>query len=216
MTPQNSPVLWWPKKYPQFHHTPKNIHFSENPKKYRNSKFWTPQNGPSLRLYKNIRVPLLPPPMWTDTDRNMWTHTENHWIHIWINGQAFRFVLMLNVSVNSYGHVGMVSSPNHTFFLSKLDLAVNQYFGHTLSLVTDNNPSWISGKEENYHWNYFTINLHESMIRSQDRTSHPGPAGRYISTVRLSTYWPIQHYCKYYKMSIVCTGWTFRSMTLIA
>ena len=31
------------------------------------------------------------------------------------------FGLMLNVPVNSYGHVGTVSSPNHTFFLGKLD-----------------------------------------------------------------------------------------------
>ena len=43
--------------------------------------------------------------------------------------------------VNSYGHCGMVSSPNHTFFLGKLEQAVNQYFVHILSLVTDNNPS---------------------------------------------------------------------------
>ena len=50
------------------------------------------------------------------------------------------FVLMLNIPVNSYGHVGIVSSPNHTFFLGKLDSAVNQYFVHILSLVTDNNP----------------------------------------------------------------------------
>ena len=28
--------------------------------------------------------------------------------------------------VNSYGHCGMVSSPNHTFFLGKLEQAVNQ------------------------------------------------------------------------------------------
>ena len=34
------------------------------------------------------------------------------------------FGLMLYIPVNSYGHVGTVSSPNHTF-----------------SLVTDNNPS---------------------------------------------------------------------------
>ena len=45
--------------------------------------------------------------------------------------------LILNVAVNSYGHVGAVSSPNHTFFLGRLDQAVNQYF----VLVTDNNPS---------------------------------------------------------------------------
>ena len=43
--------------------------------------------------------------------------------------------------VNSYGHGGTVSSPNHTFFLGKLEKAVNQYFLHILSLVTDNNPS---------------------------------------------------------------------------
>ena len=43
--------------------------------------------------------------------------------------------------VNSYGHGGTVSSPNHTFFLGKLEQAVNQYFVYILSLVTDNNPS---------------------------------------------------------------------------
>ena len=42
--------------------------------------------------------------------------------------------------VNSYGHGGTVSSPYHTF-LGKLEQAVNQYFVHILSLVTDNNPS---------------------------------------------------------------------------
>ena len=30
--------------------------------------------------------------------------------------------------VNSYGHGGMVSLPNHTFFLGKLEQADNQYF----------------------------------------------------------------------------------------
>ena len=29
--------------------------------------------------------------------------------------------LMLYILVNSYGHVGMLGSPNHTFFLSNLD-----------------------------------------------------------------------------------------------
>ena len=43
--------------------------------------------------------------------------------------------------VNSYGHGEMVSSPNHSFFLGKLEQAFNQYFVHILSLVTDNNPS---------------------------------------------------------------------------
>ena len=40
--------------------------------------------------------------------------------------------------VNSYGHGGTVSSPNHSLLLGKLEQAVNQYFVHLLSLVTDN------------------------------------------------------------------------------
>ena len=48
-----------PKKYPQNVHTPKNIHLSENPKKYWNSKIWPKKNGPSLRMYENIWVPPL-------------------------------------------------------------------------------------------------------------------------------------------------------------
>ena len=44
--------------------------------------------------------------------------------------------------VNSYGYVGTVSSPYHTFFLGKLEQAVDQYLVHILLLVTDNNPSW--------------------------------------------------------------------------
>ena len=43
--------------------------------------------------------------------------------------------------VNSYAHGRMVSSPNHTFFLGKLEQAVNQFFVHILSLVTDKKPS---------------------------------------------------------------------------
>ena len=39
--------------------------------------------------------------------------------------------------VNSYEHSGTVSLPNHTF-LGKLEQAVNQYFVHILSFVTDN------------------------------------------------------------------------------
>ena len=43
--------------------------------------------------------------------------------------------------VNSYGHGGTVSSPNHTFLLGKLEQTVNQYFAYILSLATFNNPS---------------------------------------------------------------------------
>ena len=35
--------------------------------------------------------------------------------------RLFWFGLILYVPVNSYGHVGTVSSPNHTFFLGKPD-----------------------------------------------------------------------------------------------
>ena len=52
-----------------------------------------------------------------------------------MSGPFFVFFL-LNVLVTSYGHVGMVSSPNHTFFLGKLEEVVNQYFVHILWLVT--------------------------------------------------------------------------------
>ena len=52
------------------------------------------------------------------------------------------------VSVNSYGYVKTVSSPNH-FFLGKIDLAVNQFF----MLLTKFKPSWTGGKDMNGHKN---------------------------------------------------------------
>ena len=75
--------------------------------------------------------------------------------------------------LSSYLHVGMVSSPSHTFFLGKLEQVVNQYFVHILSLVTDNSPSWMNQQEENDSRNYFMINLHESMEPGRDRTRDP-------------------------------------------
>ena len=60
------------------------------------------------------------------------------------------------VPVNSYGDVVTVSSPINTFFL------VNQC-PVILSLVTDNNLCWVSGREENGHRNYFMINIREIM-----------------------------------------------------
>ena len=50
------------------------------------------------------------------------------------------FGLILYVPVNRYGHVGTLSV-HQTFFLGKLDLVVNQFFVHILSLVTDKSPS---------------------------------------------------------------------------
>ena len=49
--------------------------------------------------------------------------------------------LILYVSINSFGYVGMVRSPNHIVFLGKLDWAVNQSFLHILSLLLDHNLS---------------------------------------------------------------------------
>ena len=58
-----------------------------------------------------------------------------HWLIIIVCFVALR------PKSTAMGHGGMVSSPNHTFFLGKFEQAVNQYFVHILSLVTDNNPS---------------------------------------------------------------------------
>ena len=60
------------------------------------------------------------------------------------------FGLLLYIPVNSYGHFGTVSSPNHRFFLGKLYQAVNQYFVDILSLVIGNNYPWISERAELY------------------------------------------------------------------
>ena len=60
---------------------------------------------------------------------------------LFVQSFLFCFVCCFMSQVNSYGHGGTVSSPNHTFFLGKLEQAVNQYFEHIHSLVTDNNPS---------------------------------------------------------------------------
>ena len=53
------------------------------------------------------------------------------------------FDLLLYIPVNSYGPVVIFSLPNHTFFLGKLEQAVNQYFVYVISLVNDNNSTWI-------------------------------------------------------------------------
>ena len=50
--------------------------------------------------------------------------------------------------------------------------AQDQYLVHILSLVTDN-PSWISGREENDRRNYFMINPRESMGPERDQTCGP-------------------------------------------
>ena len=76
--------------------------------------------------------------------------------------------------VNSYGHCGTVSSPNHTFSWAGLNkrLTSNSCTYFRL-LLTTTLLEWISGREENDRRNYFMINLHESMGPGRDRTRDP-------------------------------------------
>ena len=65
-------------------------------------------------------------------------------ITLWHNistPSPFKVKGIVKVKVYNRGHDGMVISPNHTLILGKLEQAVNQYFVHILSLVTDNIPS---------------------------------------------------------------------------
>ena len=70
------------------------------------------------------------------------------------------------------------------FFLDKLEQVVNQYFVHILSLVTDNNPSWISGRRR------MTVEIISWSISAKvwDRAgielATPGMAARHASVVR--------------------------------
>ena len=78
---------------------------------------------------------LIPPCLFTDagcTVADISSRKLKHKIHL--------FVCFVTSQVNSFGNGGTVSSPNHNFFLGKLEQAVNQYFLHILSLVADNNP----------------------------------------------------------------------------
>ena len=50
-----------PKISTKSSYLPKNIHLSENSKKYWNSEFWTQKNSLSQRMCQNIRVPPPPP-----------------------------------------------------------------------------------------------------------------------------------------------------------
>ena len=68
---------------------------------------------------------------------------------------------------NSYVHGGTVSSSNHTFFLGRLEQAVNQQFVHILSLVSDKQPFL----NESVEGRRMTVdNLHESMGPDREYT----------------------------------------------
>ena len=53
-----------------------------------------------------------------------WTHGMDLWLGSVIC--LFCLYCCFTSQVNSYGHCGTVSSPNHTYFLGKLEQAVNQ------------------------------------------------------------------------------------------
>ena len=76
--------------------------------------------------------------------------------------------------VNSYGHGGTVSSPNHTFSWVGLNKRLtSNSCAYFRLLLTTTLLEWISGREENDRRNHFMINLHESMGPDRDRTRDP-------------------------------------------
>ena len=61
----------------------------------------------------------------------------------------------------------------HSVGINSREMQTNQYFVHILSVVTDNNPSWISRLEEKGRKNDFMINLRKSMGQGRNGTSDP-------------------------------------------
>ena len=55
------------------------------------------------------------------------------------------------------------------FFLGKLEQAVNQYFMHILSFVTDNNPSWMIQSEGENMSAHVLLNLSNELGKRQMR-----------------------------------------------
>ena len=110
--------------------------------------------------------------------------------------------------VNSYGHGGTVSSPNHNLSWASLNkrlTSLRQYFVHILLLVTDNNPSWM---EENDLRNYFMVNLHESMGPSLDQTSDPWICSQ-TRICSQTCYW-LGHRALRPTITITCSRWYYQ------
>ena len=59
-------------------------------------------------------------------------------IQEYIKGFVCLFCLMLYVPVNSYGHAGTVSSPNHTFYWANLTKPLTSTSCIYFCLLTDN------------------------------------------------------------------------------
>ena len=86
---------------------------------------------------------------------------------------VYLFCLMLYVPVNSYGHVRMVSSPNHTFFLGNLPWLSGKPVLHSHTLACSWQQHFLNQQEENGRRNYFMINLEESIGWDPDPTRDP-------------------------------------------
>ena len=99
------------------------------------------------------------------------------------------FALILSPSVNSYGHVGAVSSPNHTFSSASL---TKQLTSTSCTYFTCNwqQPCLNQQKEENGRINYFMINLHESMGPGRDQTRDPMWCSIWLDKIKI---WSANH-----------------------
>ena len=79
--------------------------------------------------------------------------------------------------INSYGHGGTVSSPNHTFSWASLNKQLTSTSCPYFSLVTEKTLlEWFLKREENDRRNYFMINLHTTRpgLGSAERLQQSG------------------------------------------
>ena len=102
--------------------------------------------------------------------------------------------------VNSYGHGGTVSWPNHTFSWASLNKQLTSNSCTYFRLYpTTTLLEWISGREENDCRKYFMINLNESMGPGRDRTRDPWICSQTriccTSSVADCTTWPCRLSC---------------------
>ena len=79
--------------------------------------------------------------------------------------------LLPKVPVNSYGHVENVSSSSHTFFLGKLEQAVNQYFMHNPTVMQETTLMPTLKRINDYKSEY-DQKLPQSHIADQTKPQH--------------------------------------------
>ena len=90
-----------PKKYPQNFHTQKNIYISENPKKYRNSKFGTLTKMD--RAYVCMKISEYPPGHNTYIHTYIHTHARTY-IHTYIHTHVHTY---MHAYIHTYIHTYM-------------------------------------------------------------------------------------------------------------